>query len=473
MGVSNQFCLGYWSLLHLDNEPFDDHIYISYPTDGSSVSKDSDVTILTDFTGQTPTEVQFFVDGSLIGSDAIEPFEYIWNTTTYTLGTHTIAVKEFVGATEISNDEASIVIEDVHWEIEDMSSVMSMSPNVLRFHSMSFKNSQIWISGTYAEDIYNICGFTNNKGFVWHSSDDGNTWEEIYTYDHEGGVCYDRIPSIYFVNNTTGYLIRHGYGYNYPRLLKTTDGGYSWDVISGPYPSDFLVFENFHINNSGQIVGFSSYLPRDGIVKVFDAGGSLLEATAATQLGYRYNRSDLYGKGNTILAFDRTEAKYSVSHDGGFTWNNKSLPTMDNSGAVFLDESFLTEQIGFISVRGGAYNHEQPRILKTIDAGNTWQVYDVVLPEGDNNRFDFIHFVTEQVGYAWGSEAVGGFTPVYSGIYKTIDGGQTWQRHYEISEVISRDLDIVNKGGLFFNGSSDGYAVGNSEGYKIYHFTVD
>ena len=473
LDVSNQFCLGYWSLLHLENESFDDQIYIAYPTDGSGVSKDSDVTILTEFTGQTPDEVQFFIDGILLGSDTDEPFEYIWNTTDYTLGAHAILVKEFAGGDEISSDEANVVIENAHWVIEDMISIMSQSSNFTRFHSMSFKGSNRWISGTYADDEYNICGFTNSVGFIWYSSDNGNTWEEIYTYTHEGGVCYDRIPTIYFVNDNTGYLIRHGSGWNYPRLWKTTDGGYSWNVISGPYLSDFSVFENFYINNQGQIVGFSSKVHREGIVKVFDAGGTILEVANATLLGYRYNRSDLYGKGNTILAFDRTEAKYSVSHDGGNTWNNKSLPAMDFSTAVFLDDSFLTQEIGFISVRGGTYNREQPRILKTTDAANTWQVYDVVLPEGNNNRFEFIHFVSEQVGYAWGSEAIGGLTPIYSGIYKTIDGGQTWGRHYEIPELIIRNLDVVNKGGLFFNGASEGYAISNSAGHKIYHFTVD
>ncbi len=490
-GISNQFCLGYWSLFHLDNEPFGDHIYISYPTDGSGVGKNSDVTITTEFTGQTPTEVQFFADGILLGNDTSEPFEYVWNTTDYGLGAHTIAVKEFVNGDEISSDEVSVVIENAHWAIEDMSSVMTQSANFTRFQSMYFKGSNRWMSGSYAEKQDE---FSNSDvGFLWHSADNGATWEEVSTYSFDGfRDGFEQIQKIQFLNDKTGYMIRNNscgmcYGNkDLPGLYRTTDGGHTFSIVSYDKSDNDIImyqFKNFMINNKGQIVGTSG--SDNGRISVYDYNESLLRLNPPSSTCFvdlNFDKYSLYGKGNTMMTFSFDSPKYVVSIDGGYNWKEFSLPAANYKNSyIFCDANFVSEDLGFLSVKGGVepsgYNDEYPIILKTIDGGNNWEAYEITSLEGDNNRFDFIHFISESTGYAWGNEYSGDSdyseNLLYAGIYKTTDGGKTWNRHYEIPEVIERTALNRNLGGLFFNGANEGYAIGQNDTYKIYHFTVE
>jgi subtilisin family serine protease len=67
-------------------------VSISAPTAGATLS--GAVTISADTTDETGvTKVEFFVDGTLLGSDTSSPFSYPWNTQTAANGSHTLTAR--------------------------------------------------------------------------------------------------------------------------------------------------------------------------------------------------------------------------------------------------------------------------------------------------------------------------------------------------------------------------------------------
>lgn len=76
---------------------------------------------------------------------------------------------------------------------------------------------------------------------------------------------------------------------------------------------------------------------------------------------------------------------------------------------------FPSAAIGYIGVY---IENEQPKILKTADAGLTWT--EIPIPEtGNNSRINTIHFLDETNGFLTTNGTVTNL--------KTTDGGQTWQ----------------------------------------------
>jgi len=106
-------------------------------------------------------------------------------------------------------------------------------------------------------------------------------------------------------------------------------------------------------------------------------------------------------KANTLfIAGD----KLWKSTDGGITWTEKQ----DLAGAQNI--FFLNENVGWIAQASGS-------LLKTTDAGESWNVVPVITTA----TLVSVHFINENVGYV---------VRPSTKICKTTDGGQTW--NYEI-----------------------------------------
>ncbi|MBU7036339.1 MAG: Ig-like domain-containing protein [Theionarchaea archaeon] len=61
------------------------YVTITNPANGSTVSGTVSVT-----TDTNCDEVKFYIDGTLVKDDTASPFDYTWDTTAYSDGTHTI-----------------------------------------------------------------------------------------------------------------------------------------------------------------------------------------------------------------------------------------------------------------------------------------------------------------------------------------------------------------------------------------------
>ena len=266
------------------------------------------------------------------------------------------------------------------------------------------------------------------------------------------------LHSVFFVDERRGWAVG-GKG----ALLSTSDGGRTWELRKPP-TEDALRDLFFHDAETGWLVcERSMFKPMEKeesvsyLLKTTDGGGSWerVEVTRGADVdlklaGLRFadrERGWVYGE---------LGALFSTS-DGGATWARQRVPTRH----LLLGASFLDAQTGWLS--GGGMT-----VLKTADGGATWRTGTVFLPAGGQSgqrpqeslrvesgqsesetrqvggrRLNAVWFASHERGWAVGGEGV---------ILATADGGRTWRPQ---ASGVGEDLHDVR----FFD-EAEGWAVG-------------
>lgn len=117
------------------------------------------------------------------------------------------------------------------------------------------------------------------------------------------------------------------------------------------------------------------------------------------------------------------------STDGGATWQSKGLPEVGSVGKIVLDPN--NEDVAFVGAMGPLFRNSSDRgVYKTTDGGDSWQ--QVLFVSDSTGVIDMaIHPTNGNIVYAASWERIrrpnnrqyGGIT---SAIYKTTDGGANW-----------------------------------------------
>ena len=138
--------------------------------------------------------------------------------------------------------------------------------------------------------------------------------------------------------------------------------------------------------------------------------------------------------------------------DGGSHWKEVSAPYIVHEGisAIF----FPNDMIGF-AVGPPAGIGQENIILKTVDGGDNWTKLNAVsagkvIPV---MRLLCVFFINANVGY------ISGFNMWGSSIYKTTDGGVTWNKSYYYYKA-----DYINS--IYFYNNNIGYSVGGMGEYS-------
>lgn len=234
--------------------------------------------------------------------------------------------------------------------------------NYLSVHCTN--DSTTFIAGYYIDNPNNYF-----DALIMRTQDGGNTWDTTHL------TPFADFRSIHFPTPDTGYAVGE------PKLIaKTTDGGDTWNVLN----TDSLP-------GGAQILKTVFFTSADtGFIGAADQGAYMGKTT-----------------------------------DGGITWTDLS------SGAREIH--FPSSMVGY------TYGGNE----KTIDGGNNWSFYGTIPNPGGG--FFCINFANDSVGFAGG----GGTTARLS---KTVDGAQNWntQTLNMIGEITA--IDMVS--------DSVGYACG-------------
>lgn len=240
------------------------------------------------------------------------------------------------------------------------------------------------------------------------TTDGGETWkyQEFNFPDLENSI-----DKIYFADSLTGYAI------NYKTILKTNDGGNSWSIQKEIDRSSINDIK-FYNKDIGWVCGSSGT-----IFKTIDGGENWI------------------GLKKEVIA-NLYDVDFADSETGCAVGDNGSILHTDNGGITWeVQESNVDEfikAIDFVNKNdgwavGGDY------ILSTNNGGKEWKIsrpFDL----GDGSLID-VTFLDENTGFIVGnSYSLEGSIIIRKGvIFKTVDGGQTWQQNtgYPILSAIS------------------------------------
>lgn len=237
-----------------------------------------------------------------------------------------------------------------------------------------------------------------------------------------------------FVNETTGYAIS-----NFGAVLKTTDGGHNWELLSTV--DFFLVKIQFTDTQTGYIIGGDN--TGGYLLKTINAGGSWQVIDLNTPSNVRPMGMFFLNKTSGFISGEKLFRK---TNDGGLTWSDVMGPASENIN----DVCFKNTSEGYAVSDDGKY-------LKSTDGGNTWHS----LKSGTNDPLRKIYFTGSRslakcqtnafIDLSTGNKAFtvpgGAFNFLFLNDSKCIGIGQ----HYEEGFLPYGDIFLTNDTWTTFN----------------------
>jgi len=429
---SNSFCLFEEVVFTLNNEPFGNNLYLIYPTEGQSHLVGDPMFVQTSYTGETPDEVHFVVDGEVIHIDNTEPFEYEWDTYNMTESMHVLGVVAYKSGERIGFDAARINFKIPVWEMYNlMQHGLDASTTV---SNISFINpSNGWMSVAGAQ-----------KGLLLKTEDGGLNWQQTYQTDKA-------LVEILMFNDIGEGIVLDQFG----DVWETNDGGQSLSLLTyGEFNQPTFQWKDIFdldINNEGEIVAVGKDTGIPYHFRIYRANSAWHEPTGYFEIPYPNEYGDapkIAMSGNYGILYNVYDEEQPgktfimTTSDGGVSWNGRQLP-LAVSSTVFFDAYMPDASKIWLT---GEENNEAV-VYSSMDAGQNWTKNTFA----EVNAFSAIHFISEEKGFA----TVDIQTPEpQPKVFQTNDGGVSWEPMYD-----TRNLDGLTD--IFFLGEDFGFAAGN------------
>lgn len=287
-------------------------------------------------------------------------------------------------------------------------------------------------------------GYQNNQGKIFGTSDGGYTWNLQFS------DISAAIRDLSFINADTGWALACCYPpYPLPErnfFLKTIDGGENWFVLDSINYSHFLKVD--FINNS---LGFIAGTGMPNLMKTTDGGMTWQDSPHVSDAGL----TDVYFKdaGN---GFSCGNNLY-FTHNGGESWGStfcyhackvdmvnalngwtisidKVYKVTNGGGDVeyqfTADKSLLTDISAIDSAHAFAFG-SNVSFYSTNDGGNSWQE----MSNGTQHDLYRVFFLNENEGWAGGSDQA---------LLRTHDGGEHWMFTRIPSSNVITDIQFIN-----------------------------
>lgn len=221
-----------------------------------------------------------------------------------------------------------------------------------------------------------------DAGVILKSTDGGNSWERITSPDsvlNFYDIRYNGVSSL-FVSAEGG------------KMFKSADDGVTWlPVQTGVEETIFRIF--FLGNGDGYAVG-----SKGAMIRTSDNGLSWNRVTTPTQ-SLLYSIHFFNAKNGMAVGWNGTIIK---STDGGYTWRQLSAFT----DKYFRDVAFISSDVVIVVAAGG-------EIYRTTDGGENW----LSVESKTNSGLVSVLFTDESNGFITGNKGE---------ILETTDGGKTW-----------------------------------------------
>lgn len=238
----------------------------------------------------------------------------------------------------------------------------------------------------------NIGYGAGDNGEIDKTTDGGKNWIKQSPGKYSG-----RIWSGYFLDSLTGwYIMWNDYG-NESTIIRTTNGGNSWDSL---FAIPYQIYSAHFLNKSNGFVCGSG-----GRIFKTTNGGKTWKLIATSFTSYNFIKITFTDEKHGWATADKwTIAKTT---DGGDSWITCHFDWGKFNDVVFIDSlnGWATGVCGLI---------EFP-FIRTTNGGVNWSSFKMELPA----QMYGLSFPSNKTGYAIGGSGV---------ICKTTDSGATWRR---------------------------------------------
>ncbi|MBS1493217.1 MAG: T9SS type A sorting domain-containing protein [Bacteroidetes bacterium] len=262
----------------------------------------------------------------------------------------------------------------------------------------------------------NVCNSIDNKsniyitvgqgGSIFRSSDNGVNWTNK-SYSYSSISLWD----IFFINENTGYISATE-GNSDSTFVKTTNGGNNWLKLKAPSTAIFSIY--FTNENTG-----------------YAGNGVALYKTTNGGINWNISRN---GSSSIVCFTDANTGFVAGSNSEIYKTTNAGL----NWEMKFSDAAGNIKSISFPSLSVGYACNARFDILKTENGGNSWYYLPPINGIVGQEK---IIFINENTGF---------ISTSYQGksIFRTIDGGNSWQPVLIINDnqSIISDIDISESG---------------------------
>lgn len=298
----------------------------------------------------------------------------------------------------ILSNTTTVLLSQLHTIVTVPDTVFLSTNNEIEFNSIvQGNNRKLYACGRYYR--FGLVDTVNHKYYkqdsdtsfasVYVSNDNGRTWSVMFSTVFANNRQFSRYINILSIGDSTFFVTARLSSSNGSHIISSSNLGQAWKYI----------------------------------------GKELLRDSATMSSP----RCDFLGSRYIVITEPFSPVLY-VSSDTGATWVQRRLqhPVKDSiydySNIIVWADSLTLYAANYAS----APQYETSRatrFYRSTDGGVRWQTLGCTVEgfiEDSSNivKFEFIKFVTPQVGYAYGAiRPAGQWTPT---VFKTTNGGTTW-----------------------------------------------
>jgi photosystem II stability/assembly factor-like uncharacterized protein len=320
------------------------------------------------------------------------------------------------------------------------------------YYDVTFNGSSIFMSAYYRTNEQD-----NTLSKIIKSTNGGNTWDVVYTSPSNYNGY---IPQIIFLNSLIGFVVIRttsiNYGHNFG-LLKTTDGGNTWNMINpsfafgNHYQLTFTDENNLWFYGTHLEIVNSTFVNTQRIFYSSNGGVSSTNIYIDTiqnmrnlqfinsTIGYylNFNTQTLFNTINGGVSFTNMNTDFGIT---GFTYLRLGGFKILND-KFFVANTLTTEN-----------NDNQAYLCISQDSGQTWvnkYIYEDFYIDGMN-------VINDNTILVYGKFQGFYYMPV---VFKTTDGGDNWL------QILNKDLkeNFINYRSIHFIDNNNGWLLGESE----------
>lgn len=252
-----------------------------------------------------------------------------------------------------------------------------------------------------------------------------------------------------FFNATTGIAAVYDDKQFVARIYRTTTAGASWTQVFTEANRGVLAAAAADAQNGAVVGGAGTYLMG---YKSANAGGSWSPVFGENQVTAGKPTMHCVSFAEGVGYAGAMNGVIVKSTNKGANWSVLSTPVEANGTVVAIH--FMTAKTGFAAVASADDWYKGRGLYKTTDGGNSWKkITDLPVIRS-------ICFTDTETGYISGSSGGVGY------IWKTIDGGETWETAYA-GQVGWINCVVFAPDNPFVGFAVGGNAVSNTAGFIL------